>query len=52
MKQAKDLMEVLREANQQINPKLMEMCSMGGGGGRGMLLKSSNDKILLNFHQQ
>jgi len=48
LKQAKDLIEVLREANQQINPKLMQMASMakdafgrgrsryrgGGGGGR------------------
>ncbi|CAB3385749.1 Hypothetical predicted protein [Cloeon dipterum] len=43
-KQANDLISVLREANQVINPKLYEMASMskgmgrsrwGGGGGRG-----------------
>ncbi len=42
MKQAKDLISVLREANQQINPKLLEMCSMAkdvfGGRGKTMLL--------------
>ena len=27
MKQAKDLVDVLREANQQVNPKLMQMVS-------------------------
>jgi len=36
-KQAKDLIEVLREANQVVNPKLYEMqdSSRGYGGGRG-----------------
>jgi len=38
MKQAKDLIEVLREAQQQINPKLMQMSEMAreafGGKGR------------------
>lgn len=38
-KQAKDLIEVLREANQVVNPKLYEMQDSsrgyGGGGGRG-----------------
>jgi len=32
-KQAKDLIDVLREANQVINPKLQEMAYMGGRGG-------------------
>ena len=37
MKQAKDLIAVLKEAKQQINPKLMEMSSMARDvfGGRG-----------------
>jgi len=34
-KQAKDLVEVLREANQVVNPKLYEMMERGGMGGRG-----------------
>jgi len=35
-KQAKDLVEVLREANQVVNPKLYEMMeSSRGMGGRG-----------------
>ncbi|XP_071442113.1 probable ATP-dependent RNA helicase DDX17 isoform X1 [Hetaerina americana] len=36
-RQARDLVSVLREANQKVNPKLDEMASMrfgGGGGGR------------------
>ncbi|XP_051173542.1 ATP-dependent RNA helicase p62-like isoform X1 [Leptopilina boulardi] len=32
-KQAKDLISVLKEANQIINPKLNELASRGGGGG-------------------
>ncbi|XP_046738446.1 ATP-dependent RNA helicase p62-like isoform X1 [Diprion similis] len=32
-RQAKDLVNVLQEANQVINPKLTEMASRGGGGG-------------------
>ncbi len=32
-RQAKDLVEVLREANQVINPKLFEMVERGGRGG-------------------
>ena len=37
MKQSKDLIEVLREANQQINPKLMQMSDMAreAFGGKG-----------------
>ncbi len=37
MKQAKDLIAVLKEAKQQINPKLLEMSSMARDvfGGRG-----------------
>uniref|UniRef100_A0A1B0CPV5 RNA helicase n=1 Tax=Lutzomyia longipalpis TaxID=7200 RepID=A0A1B0CPV5_LUTLO len=34
-KQAKDLIAVLQEANQEVNPKLMEMARMGGGGNDG-----------------
>ena len=34
-RQAKDLINVLREANQSINPKLSELAAKGGGfGGR------------------
>lgn len=32
-RQARDLVNVLREANQQINPELESMASRGGGGG-------------------
>ena len=37
MKQAKDLVDVLREANQQINPRLVQMVSAAKDafGGRG-----------------
>lgn len=37
MKQAKDLVEVLTEANQQINPRLMQMVQMSKDafGGKG-----------------
>ncbi len=35
-KQAQDLVNVLTEANQVVNPKLYELCSSSrGGGGRG-----------------
>ncbi|XP_046746942.1 ATP-dependent RNA helicase p62-like isoform X2 [Diprion similis] len=34
-RQAKDLINVLQEANQVINPKLSEMASQSGGGGDG-----------------
>jgi uncharacterized membrane protein YgcG len=36
-KQARDLVTILSEAKQQIDPRLHEMCrySGGGGGGRG-----------------
>lgn len=34
-KQARDLVNVLREAKQQIDPKLEEMSRYGGGGGGG-----------------
>lgn len=33
-KQARDLVEVLKEAKQEVNPKLAEMARWGGGGGR------------------
>lgn len=35
MKQASDLISVLREANQAINPKLIQMAEERGGRGRG-----------------
>lgn len=34
-KQARDLVNVLKEANQQIDPRLVEMTRYGGGGGGG-----------------
>jgi hypothetical protein len=34
-KQARDLIAVLTEAKQQIDPRLMEMARYGGGGGGG-----------------
>merc|ERR1712045_488710 len=36
-KKARDLVEVLQEAKQEVNPKLLDMCRRGGrfGGGRG-----------------
>jgi len=34
-KQARDLVNVLKEAKQQINPRLAEMVRYGGGGGGG-----------------
>ncbi|KAL1301813.1 hypothetical protein AAFC00_006001 [Neodothiora populina] len=34
-KQARDLVNVLKEANQQIDPRLQEMVRYGGGGGGG-----------------
>ncbi|GLH12387.1 ATP-dependent RNA helicase p62 [Gryllus bimaculatus] len=34
-RQAKDLVSVLKEANQVVNPKLSEMAMYGYGGGRG-----------------
>jgi ATP-dependent RNA helicase DDX5/DBP2 len=34
-KQARDLVNVLQEAKQQIDPRLAEMTRFGGGGGRG-----------------
>lgn len=34
-KQARDLLQVLKEANQQIDPRLQEMARFGGGGGGG-----------------
>jgi superfamily II DNA/RNA helicase len=39
-RQAKDLVAVLREANQVVNPKLIEMAgSRGGYGGQGKHLR-------------
>jgi ATP-dependent RNA helicase DDX5/DBP2 len=32
-KQARDLLKVLRESKQKIDPRLAEMASYGGGGG-------------------
>ncbi|XP_045611453.1 probable ATP-dependent RNA helicase DDX5 isoform X6 [Procambarus clarkii] len=34
-KQARDLIEVLKEANQVVNPRLYEIMDMGRGGGKG-----------------
>lgn len=34
-KQARDLIGVLRESNQKIDPRLAEMARFGGGGGGG-----------------
>ena len=34
-KQARDLVNVLKEAKQQIDPRLAEMVRYGGGGGGG-----------------
>ena len=34
-KQARDLVSVLQEAKQQIDPRLAEMVRYGGGGGGG-----------------
>lgn len=34
-KQARDLVGVLQEAKQQIDPRLAEMARYGGGGGGG-----------------
>lgn len=34
-KQARELVSVLQEAKQQIDPRLAEMARFGGGGGRG-----------------
>lgn len=34
-KQARDLVAVLQEAKQQVDPRLAEMARYGGGGGGG-----------------
>ncbi|KAF9157797.1 ATP-dependent RNA helicase dbp2 [Mortierella sp. AD011] len=34
-KQAKELVGILKEANQEIDPRLLDMMHMGGGGGGG-----------------
>lgn len=34
-KQARDLVNVLQEAKQQVDPRLAEMARYGGGGGGG-----------------
>ena len=49
MKQAKDLIAVLKEAKQQINPKLLEMSSMARDvfGGRGKYHSRSTISTLL-----
>lgn len=41
-RQAKDLINVLQEANQVINPKLSELAARGGGGGGGYGGRSKN----------
>lgn len=34
-KQARDLVNILHEAKQQVDPRLAEMARFGGGGGGG-----------------
>ena len=56
MKQAKDLIAVLKEAKQQINPKLLEMSSMARDvfGGRGkcpFYFTNNTFKYLANGHR-
>lgn len=34
-KQARELVQILKEANQQVDPRLAEMARFGGGGGGG-----------------
>jgi len=34
-KQARDLVTILKEANQEVDPRLAEMARFGGGGGGG-----------------
>lgn len=45
-KQAADLVAVLKEANQVINPKLMEMAEMSRGFGGGRSKSSSSWKAI------
>lgn len=42
LKQARELIKVLEEANQAINPKLMQLVDHRGGGGGGGKGKSWN----------
>lgn len=46
-RQAKDLIDVLKEAKQVVNPKLYEMMEMRGGGG-GKLSTNSCGYFLFN----
>lgn len=49
-RQAKDLINVLKEANQVINPKLMELAARsGGGGGYGNRSKCFYENYLVTF---
>ncbi|CAG2055310.1 unnamed protein product [Timema podura] len=49
-KQAKDLVSVLREANQTINPKLEELAQFGGSSGRSkFLIKMVRDSHKTNW---
>nr|CAD7260484.1 unnamed protein product [Timema shepardi] len=45
-KQAKDLVSVLREANQTINPKLEELAQFGGSSGRSKFLTSWSSRYV------
>ena len=51
---ARDLIGVLREANQQISPKLLQLETMGnmGGGGRGwhIFITTKIEKFVSRFH--
>ena len=49
-RQAKDLINVLQEANQVINPKLSELAARGGGGGGGYGGRSKSFTFYLNLN--
>lgn len=44
-RQAKDLVNVLQEANQVVNPKLSELASRGGSGGGGYAGRSEDPRL-------
>lgn len=51
LKQARELIKVLEEANQAINPKLMQLVDhRGGGGGGGKKLLSTCVLFFCSFH--
>ncbi|VEL37444.1 unnamed protein product, partial [Protopolystoma xenopodis] len=51
MKHARDLVEILQEAGQEVNPQLLEMCNISGhfGGGRRNF-RSNNSTYRNNSH--